>query len=280
VLRRGLVICALAASASLTAACGGGGAGNALQSVASAATKTAGTQSAKFHMDLAETVGPIGPLHFTADGVSDNSSHSADMTMDLSSVSSFAGQSGGGAGAWKAHVILDGSGSSPMLYLRLPAIDKYLNGKTWVKADLAAAAKQGGASITELLQMAASQDPTKALQLLESVGDVSKVGTATIGGVETTEYTGTIDVKKVAAVLGAQAKALDKAKVSSIPIDVWIDGDGLVRRMHEHLTYPAGVLNTTTDLTVDLSDFGVKTSIQAPPADQTVDVSALKGIGA
>jgi LppX_LprAFG lipoprotein len=280
VLRRGLVICAIAAAASLTAACGGG-AGNALQSVASAATKTAATQSAKFHMDLAETVGPVGPLHFTADGVSDNSSHSADMTMDLSSVSAFAGQAGAAAGAWKAHVILDGSGSSPMLYFRLPAIDKYLNGKTWVKADLAATAKQAGSSITQLLQMAGSQDPTKALQLLESVGDVSKVGTETIGGVQTTEYTGTIDVKKVAGVLGgAQAKALDKAKVSSIPIDVWIDGDGLVRRMHEHLTYPAGALNTTTDLTVDLSDFGVKTSIQVPPADQTLDVSALKGIGA
>ena len=277
-MRRGLIICALAAAASLTAACGGG-AGNALQSVANAATKTAGTQSAKFHMDLSETVGPIGPLHFSADGVTDNTSHSADMTMDLSSIATLAGQAGG-AGQWKAHIVLDGSGSSPVLYLQLPAIDKYLNGKTWVKADLAAMAKQAGTSITQLLQTAGNQDPTKALQMLESVGNVTKVGTDTIDGAQTTHYSGTIDVKKVATLLGAQAKALDQAKVSSIPIDVWIDSDGLVRRMHEHLAYAAGGANATTDLTVDLSDFGVKTSIQAPPADQTVDVGALKGIGA
>lgn len=277
-MRRGLIICALAAAASLTAACGGG-AGNALQSVASAATKTAGTQSAKFHMDLSETVGPIGPLHFTADGVSDNASHSADMTMDLSSIATLAGQAGG-ADQWKAHLILDGSGSSPVLYLQLPALDKYLNGKTWVKADLAAMAQKAGTSITQLLQTAGNQDPTKALQMLESVGNVTKVGTETIDGVDTTHYSGTIDVKKVAALLGAQAKALDQAKVTSIPIDVWIGSDGLVRRMHEHLTYGANGANATTDLTVDLSDFGVKTSIQAPPADQTVDVSTLKGIGA
>jgi LppX_LprAFG lipoprotein len=273
-MRRGLIICALAAAALLTAACGGG-AGNALQSVASAATKTAGTQSAKFHMDLAETVGPVGPLHFTADGVSDNASHSADMTMDLSSIATLAGQAGS-PDQWKAHLILDGSGASPVLYLQLPAIDKYLNGKTWVKADIGALAKQAGTSITQLLQTAGSQDPTKALQMLESIGNVTKVGTATIDGVDTTEYSGTVDVKKVASLLGAQAKALDRAKISSIPIDVWIGSDGLVRRLHEHLAYG----QTTTDLTVDLSDFGVQTSIQAPPADQTVDVSTLKGIGA
>jgi hypothetical protein len=279
-MRRGLVICALAAAASLTAACGGGGAGNALQSVASAATKTAGTNSAKFHMDLAETVGPIGPLHFIADGVSDNTSHSADMTMDLSSIASLAGQSGS-AGDWKAHVVLDGSGTSPVLYLQLPALDKYLNGKTWVKADLGALAQKSGLSLQQLFQAAGSQDPTKALQMLESVGNVTKVGTATIDGVDTTEYSGTIDVKKVAALLGpAQSKALAQANVSTIPIDVWVGSDGLVRRIHENFSYATGGAQTTTDLTVDLSDFGTKVSVQPPPADQTADIGALKGLGA
>ena len=280
-MRKGLLISACAAAAALVVAGCGGGGGNALQSVAGAATKTVGQNSAKFHLDLAETVGPIGPLRFSADGVSDLTSHSADMTMDLSSVASLAGQAAGSPDQWKAHVILDGSGASPVLYLRLPALDQYLNGKTWVKADLASLAQQSGVNLQQLFQEAANQDPTKALQMLQSIGNVTKVGTATIDGVNTTEYSGTIDVKKVAALLGpAESKALDQAKITSIPVDVWIGDDGLVRRVHENFTYPANGVQTTTDLTVDLSGFGTKVTVTPPPADQTADISALKGIGA
>ena len=104
-MRRGLIISALAAVSLATAACGGGAA-NALQSVASAASKTAGVETVQFHMDLAETVGPIGPLKFTADGASDNTTHSADMTMDLSSIASLAGSQAGTPDQWNAHVVL------------------------------------------------------------------------------------------------------------------------------------------------------------------------------
>jgi LppX_LprAFG lipoprotein len=277
-MRRGLVISAGAVAAALAlAACGGGG-GNALESVAKAASKTAGTSSAKFHMDVAETIGPLGPLHFTADGVSDNASRSADMTMDLSSVAALAG---GSADQWKGHVIVDGSGKTPVLYLRLPALDKYLSGKKWAKADLGALAQKNGVDLGQLLQTAGAEDPTKALQLLQSVGDVSKVGTETIDGTETTEYSGTVDVKKVASVLGAsESKALEKAGVNSIPIDVWIGGDGLVRRIHESFSSSAGGAKATTDLTIGLSDFGTKVSVTPPPADQTADLSTLGGVGA
>lgn len=275
-MRRGLLICAIAVASLATAACGGGSAVNALQSVAGAAEKTAGTDSVEFHLKLSESVGPIGPLTFTADGVSDNTAKSADMTMDLSSLAAFAGSQAGTPDQWKAHFILD----NEVFYMRLPALDKHLNGKTWVKADLNALAKQHGFDLSQLLQQAGSQDPTKALQAIESVGNVSKVGTATIDGVNTTEYSGTIDVKKAAAALGPSAsKLLAQAKVTTIPVDVWVGDDGLVRRLHENFAYPvqgAGELNT--DLTMDLTDFGVKTNIQPPPADQTADIGALKGI--
>jgi hypothetical protein len=277
-MRRGLTVCALVGVSLATAACGGGAA-NALQSVASAASKTAGTQSAKFHMDVSETVGPIGPLHFSADGASDNTTHSADMTMDLSSIASLVGSQAGNPDQWKAHVILDGSGSSPILYMQLPALDKYLNGKTWMKADLAALAQKAGVDLGQLLQQAGSQDPTKALQMLESVGNVSKAGTATIDGVDTTEYSGTIDVQKAAAALGPEVeKVLAQSSITTIPVDVWIGSDGLVRRMHDTISYTENGMQATTDLTLDLTDFGTQVTVTPPPADQTVDVSTLKGL--
>jgi len=274
-MRRGLLICAIAAASLATAACGGGAA-NALQSVASAAEKTAGTDSVRFHMQLSESMGPIGPLMFTADGLSDNTAKTAEMTMDLSSVAAFAGSQAGSPDQWKAHFILDDG----IFYMQLPALDRYLNGKTWVKADLNAIAKEHGFDLSQLLQQARNQDPTKALQAIESVGSVTKVGTATIDGVNTTEYSGTIDVKKAAAALGpAYSKLLAQAKLTSIPVDVWVGDDGLVRRFHENFVYPLpGAGQLTTDLTMDLSDFGVQTNIQPPPADQTTDIGALKGV--
>ena len=137
-MRRGLLICMIAAASLATAACGGGAA-NALQSVASAAEKTAGTDSVRFHMNLSESVGPIGPLTFTADGLSDNTAKTAEMNMDLSSVAAFAGSQAGSPDQWKAHFILDDG----IFYMRLPALDSYLNGKTWVKADLMLLARTG-----------------------------------------------------------------------------------------------------------------------------------------
>jgi hypothetical protein len=276
-MRRGLIISALAAVALATAACGGGAA-NALQSVASAASKTAGVQTVKFHMDVSVTIGPLGPFTFTADGASDNATHSADMTMDLSSIASLAGSQAGSADQWNAHVVLDGGGASPLLYMQLPALDKYLNGKTWVKADLGALAQERGIDLNQLFQAAGNEDPTKALQMLQSVGNVSKAGTAAIDGVDTTEYRGTVDVQKAAAALGpSYEKLLSGSKVTSIPVDVWIGSDGLVRRLHENLSYDVNGTQATTDLTMNLTDFGAPVTVTTPPADQVIDLSQLKG---
>lgn len=277
-MRRALIACAIAAAALTTAACGAGSAGNALQSVASAATKTAGVHTEKFHLDLAETVGPIGPLHVTADGSADNATKSVDMTMNLSSVASLAGGTSGSSSAWQAHVILDGSGSSPILYVSLPVLQPRLQGKTWLKADIGKLAANAGVDLGQLLQTVGNEDPTKALQLLQSVGTVSKVGTATVDGVDTTEYSGTIDVQKAAAALGpAESKLLGQSKITSIPVEVWIGGDGLVRRMHTTLTASAHGTQTVSDLTLDLSDFGTQVTITPPPAGQTLDITQLKG---
>jgi hypothetical protein len=276
-MRRGLIIAALAAVSLATAACGGGAA-NALQSVASAASKTAGVQTVRFHMDLSETIGPLGPFKFTAHGASDNATHSADMTMDLSSIASLTGSQAGSPDQWNAHVVLDGGGASPLLYMQLPALDKYLNGKTWVKADLGALAQERGIDLSQLFQAAGNEDPTKALQMLQSVGNVSKVGTATIDGVDTTEYSGTIDVQKAAAALGpGYEKLLSGSKVTSIPVDVWIGSDGLVRRLHENLSYDVNGTQATTDLTMNLTDFGAPVTVTTPPADQVIDLSQLNG---
>jgi hypothetical protein len=272
-MKRALLFLALGGVCLSASACGGA---VALDPVANAATKTAKLDTAHFHMDLSTKAGAVGPLQFAADGVVDNATHTLQMTTDLSSIAQLAGSKAGSPDQWKANLILDGGNGGPVLYVSLPAMDQFLPpGKTWLKADLQKLGEQAGVNLSQLLQSVGSQDPTQALQMLESVADVQKVGTAQVGGVDTTEYSATIDPQKVIAKfpgsgLEKYSKLLGTQK---IPVQVWIGGDGLVRKVHESFTAKAASI----DMTIELSDFGAPVTVTVPPADQVADISDLKG---
>jgi hypothetical protein len=57
--------------------------------------------------------------------------------------------------------------------------------------------------------------------------------------------------------------------ISRVPVQVWIDDDGFVRRMTQTLD---GMTMTT-----ELYDFGTDVSVEEPPANDVVDFSALMG---
>jgi LppX/LprAFG-like lipoprotein len=250
---------------SLTA-CGGGA--TTLDPVANAATKTVKVDSAKFHIDVTATGARLGSFHLSADGVTDNATQSLEMTTDLSSVAqSLGAPSGANSDAWKADLQLDGS----IVYLHLPVVSMLLpNAKPWLKLDLQKVGTKAGVNVSQLLQQAWNQDPTQALQMLESVANVQKAGTEQIDGVSTTEYTGTIDLQKVAVRFPRIAKQLGS---TSIPVQAWIGDDGLVRKLHLSYTEGAGSFDTT----FTLFDFGAPVTVTPPPADQVTDLSNLKG---
>ena len=98
-------------------------------------------------------------------------------------------------------------------------------------------------------------DPAQLLQYLRSTSKVEKRGTATVRGVQTTHYVARI-----------QPKQLKK----TVPVDVWVDGQGLVRRLR--------VATQQVTATVDLFDFG-DVSIDVPSKSDTVDLSNMLGGG-
>jgi hypothetical protein len=270
----------VAAVAFAAAGCGGGGKHSAtpLELVSQAVSKTTTSNSAKFHMTVTEKANGIGPFTFTADGVSDASNRSAKMTLDMSAIAQLlGGGKKGNPSDWHADVVLDGTNAKDIVeYMRLPVLSKQLpGGKPWVKIDLNKLGDIKGIDVTTLLQSAGQQDPTQALQLLESVGDVKEVGSEQVGGVDTTHYTGTIDPQKVAEKSGVAGlgPVLAASGAQSIPIDVWIDGDGYVRKLQE------SVKGTSANVQIEalLSDFGTKVDVTPPPADQTTDLAALLG---
>jgi hypothetical protein len=146
-----------------------------------------------------------------------------------------------------------------------------------VKVDLNEVAKSNAFNFSQFLQTAGVQDPTQVLQMIESVGNVQKVGTEQIDGVDTTKYSGTIDPQKLAAKFGNGdlGKVFKAMGTNAIPITVWVDGDGYVRKLEESLSAQIpGSGTMDMKLGLQMSDFGTKVDVSPPPADQTTDLGA------
>jgi hypothetical protein len=131
-------------------------------------------------------------------------------------------------------VAADGS-----FYVRGGPVDSFANGK-WVRVK----ADDRSFNLGEA-------DPSKLLDYLRSTSNVQKVGAATIRGVATTHYVARI-----------------KSGTKRVPLDVWVDGNGLVRRLH--------VDSQGVNASVDLFDFG-DVGVDVPPSSDTVDLSNLGG---
>jgi hypothetical protein len=274
----------LAALALVAAGCGSGGKSSTmtpLQLVSQATSKTTKATSAKVHMTITETIGPIGPLEIGVDGVVDNSKHSGDMTIDMSSIAQIAGGAAGNANDWKGEVVVDGSDLAHVVeYMKLPVFSTLLpSARPWLKVDLSELGKLKGVDFGQLLQSAGTQDPSQALQALQAIANVKEVGKAKVGGVDTTEYSGTVDPQKVAALLPKSAglgQVLKQLGTKSIPVSAWIDGDGYIRKFEESFSMPAtSTGRVDMKLAATFSDFGTPVSITIPPAEQTTDILQL-----
>jgi hypothetical protein len=273
----------LAALALVAAGCGGGGKSSMtpLELVSQATSKTTKATSAKVHMTITETVGPIGPLEIGVDGVVDNAKHSGDMTIDMSSIAQLAGGAAGSANAWKGEVVVDGSDLSHVVeYMRLPVFSTLLpSAKPWLKVDLSELGKLKGINFGQLIQSAGTQDPSQALQALQAIADVKEVGKAQVDGVVTTEYSGTVDPQKVVALLPKSAglgQVFKQLGTTPIPVSAWIDNDGYIRKFEESFSMTApNAGRMDMKLAATFSDFGTPATITIPPADQTTDIVQL-----
>ena len=243
--------------------------------VRSASAKSEKAKTARMALTVATTVNGKN-VSFNGDGVVDIVGRRGDLTMDL-------GQAAAGLG--KVRVLMFGTN----LYMQLPqALQSQIpGGKPFVKIDLAAASKQAGIDLGALSQ----QNPDAASQLafLKGAGaDFKKVGTEKLRGTSTTHYRGTIDLNKAAAAAStpeqktALEKAVQQTGISTLPLDVWVDGQGRLRKMTYQIDMSKalqggrsgpGVVNAT----MELFDYGAPLTVTEPPADQVTDLSALLG---
>jgi hypothetical protein len=269
-----LAVCAVAAVTGALAGCGGGSQAVALDPVAAAATKTqhAGAARIRYTLAIAAPQLPGGTVRINGNGVIDGTSGSADF--DLGSALQAAGLP---AGSSMREIYLK-QGGDYVVYLQPGALASRIpGGKHWLELDLSKLGKSAGVDLDQLMSGSQLQ-PTDVLSMLKTEGaSVRKVGSEKIDGTPTTHYHVTVNLAKALEAKGLTSPMLAgiAAEMPSVPEDVWIGSDGLVRRIK--LAYGLRHHGTSMrmEMAMDLYDYGVDVTIAAPPSNEVFDATQL-----
>jgi hypothetical protein len=256
-------------------ACGGDAL--ALDPVASAATKTVESGSSR--------------VAFTS------SMDVAGESFDMTGSGAFDYEKARGEATYRMQVPMLGEVGMDMrmvgtkVFVRLPealAGAGMTGGKEWASVDLGTSLEHSGLGSLDLTQQ---QDPAQTLQYLRAASTgVKEGGSATVRGVETTRYTGRLDFRKaldaglekleLSPAERQRARAgmkwmLDQLGANGVPFEVFVDGDGLLRRMTMHMNMTVEGEEMSMKMLIDYFDFGVDVNVQAPPARDVYDASGL-----
>ena len=124
------------------------------------------------------------------------------------------------------------------------------------------------------------------LEELRAVGGgVEELDHQIVRGHRTTRYKSSIDLSRVAdtlaergdASLAHEYEALAEKVPDSIPVEVWIDGNGLARliRMVQPLPTVSGGPTVTMDMRMEFFDFGARPKVTMPPRSRVLDYTPV-----
>ncbi|MGW6511441.1 hypothetical protein ACWGCP_28595, partial [Streptomyces niveus] len=165
---------------------------------------------------------------------------------------------------------------------------KDMDGKRWMKLDLAAAAEASGdPAVTKELTGGMenmNQDPAQQLALLLDSPNVKHVGSEKVDGVEARHYKGTLTVDEMLEsnegldVLSAKERkdllaTIEKSGIKGYDTEVWVNEDDYPVKMIVGMDTPQGEVK----ISANYSDYGAKASVQTPPAADTVDLFEMLG---
>ena len=275
-----------AAALALTtlAACGGGGAKTASPATKATTSTTAAPtpldmvlasskKMADVHtMQFAVSMG-MGPATVTGGGAMDTTGPLMHMTMDMGALLPAAER--------KAGTSLEAILNDQAMYMKVPGLAAETAGKHWVRIDLATV--PGGDVFGAIAQQLKNADPTSNLKFLDGAQDVTVVGQEDVRGVATTHYGFTVDMQKALAsapdsLRSAVSAAVAQLGMTTVPGEVWLDGDGLPRRFAYDMKLPVGqAAPSAVHMSMDFFDFGQPVQVSLPPDGDIVDSSALSG---
>jgi hypothetical protein len=243
-------------------------ASEALNPIADAAQRTAAMPGARLKIEV--TYGAEGSsktVTGTGDGVYDARTGRTDARLTISTP--------GGGSTW-----VEALGDERTVYTRSSALESVLPpGKLWV-------------GMEPLL----GHDPQNALgsgsgaqgtleELKAAGGSVEELDHQIVRGHRTTRYKSTIDLARVADLLGEGGDAeltreyevLAEKSPDPIPVEVWIDEHGLARlvRMVQQLPTVSGGPTISMDTRMEFFDFGHQSKIPLPPKSRVLDYTPV-----
>jgi hypothetical protein len=238
-----------------------------------AATADAGTAHASYSMRMTGLTGASGGVTATGTGAIDFATRSTSLRMHMT--------------VPQAGVTVDMSERlvGTTIYMHSPLLAG-ATGKPWIKLDLQKFGKAQGLDMSAAMSTGGS-DPSQMLSYLNAASDsIDRVGTEDVRGTETTRYHVVVDLLKVADAVPAAKQAAVRRTfrrevallgTHAMPIDVWIDSQGLVRREHFDIamTPPSAATPVGMEMTIEFFDFGAPVHIVAPPARQVADLADL-----
>ncbi|MFL6205212.1 MAG: hypothetical protein ACJ739_07645 [Acidimicrobiales bacterium] len=228
--------------------------------------------TARFEMAL--QMGDEGdPTELVATGVFDKAAGQGAFSMDMAPLLQQLGAGDGESLPFDLddatlEMVIDGD----TLYLRSPLFGLFTDADRWLSASAQELGAAGGFGV-------GSTDPTTLLEALRGVGrDPEVVGQEEVRGVPTTHYRAAMSLADALAEVPeaqrAEAEAafeqLGDLDTAEVPVDVWVDGDDLPRRvrmdMGAVLAGLAGGPGRAT-MTLELFDYGQPVEIQVPTPD-------------
>lgn len=266
------------AAAAMLSGGGSGGAGGPLDPVAQAAETTTHAGGAQMTLrGSVEVPGFTGAITFSGEGSFNFTAHEGSLTMTMAGLpaSGAAGVEGGSlqmTELFKSSALYIGS---PLFAGRLPG------GAKWLRVDLARVQQALGLDPSSLTSGATN--PAQYLQYLRDAGGSSRVvGHALVRGVPTTRYAGSIDLLKAAEaqpgadraqLQAAFQKLISQTGLSSLPVNVWVDAHGLVRKISIAMSLNVAGQQLRATIDSEYHDFGPTPSIAAPPSSEVFDMT-------
>ncbi|MFE9856777.1 hypothetical protein [Streptomyces sp. NPDC005780] len=180
----------------------------------------------------------------------------------------------GGNGTMQARYFKDGYAADMG-----EAMAQQTGGKRWISYSYEDLAELGGASGAAMKDQMQNTTPDQGVKSLLASGDVKEVGKEQVRGVDTTHYSGTVDVAELTAKtskldadqLAALKKQLNDAGITTETVDIWVDENDLLVKKSERGQMKTGELNTT----MFYSDYGTKVSVERPSAAETIGFKEL-----
>jgi hypothetical protein len=277
---RAMVILVVAVLAGAAVGCGGDDVARTVDPVAQAADKTVAAGGAQLDGEGEfRAAGVTVPV--TVDGAVDFDDRRVHMSMDVPPNDVLRPVQAAEAG-FPLEFILDGG--ETVFFASADMRQQLPPGKHWAKVDFGELDDETGLAFQQLSRYDES-NPAEWLRLLRTSGGAERVGAERLNGLRTTRYRATIDPRRIPGTLPEDEREkaretlkevgrIDPSALDPMPVDVWIDDDGLIRRERVTVDDVYEGVRTRGHLTIDFTEFGRDVSVQEPEDDETLDLTA------